>query len=101
MSIGPDVDLRHAYGNLTPARPFDYLSSWNFTYLARGSVHFGIATSDVAAVSLIGPDGSVTPAVLRDGTFLAETKFAERKDRPTGRIRVTLKNAQVLEDSFR
>jgi hypothetical protein len=65
------------YGNLTAARPFDYLTSYNFDSPATESVHFGFATSDVTAVSLVGPDHSVTPAVVRDGTFLARSNFPE------------------------
>jgi hypothetical protein len=96
------VNTRHVYGKLTTARPFDYLDSWNRGTPATESVHFGIAASDVTAVSLVGPDNSVTPAVVRDGTFLAKTKFAESSSQPmTNHIRATLKNGQVVEGPFR
>ncbi|GAA3528399.1 hypothetical protein GCM10022222_09300 [Amycolatopsis ultiminotia] len=93
---------RHVYGDLTAARPFDYLSSWNWGSPVAGSVHFGIVTSEVTAVSLVGPDNSVTPAVVRDGTFAAKTKFAESSGQPTtNHIRATLKDGQVIEGPFR
>ncbi|MFD2420261.1 hypothetical protein [Amycolatopsis pigmentata] len=96
------VATNHGYGELTAARPWDYFDSWNNDYPVTESVHFGIATDDVIAVSLIGPDKSVTPAVLRNGTFLARTKFAESTGEPTtNHVRATLKNGQVIEGPFR
>ncbi|WP_236792332.1 hypothetical protein [Amycolatopsis sp. GM8] len=96
------TNTRDAYNALTAARPFDYLAPWNWNYPATESVHFGIATSDVIAVSIVGPDKSVTPAILRDGTFLAKTKFAQNSGQPTtSLIRVTLKNGQVIEGPSR
>jgi hypothetical protein len=95
------VDERHVYGNLTAARPFGYLSSYNFDYPATESVHFGIATSDVTAVSLIGPDNSVTPAVVRDGTFFVKGEPESPYVSTTNSIRATLKNGQVIEGPFR
>ncbi|WP_431879415.1 hypothetical protein [Amycolatopsis sacchari] len=96
----PEIDGRHRYSKLTAARPFDYLISEprsNADY-----IHFGIATSDVTAVSLVGPDNSVTPAVLRDGTFAVRSKFPESSGEPTtNHVRATLKNGQVVVGSFR
>ncbi|WP_344855595.1 hypothetical protein [Amycolatopsis ultiminotia] len=101
--IAGGVDTRrHVYGDLTAARPFDYLSSWNEGFPATGSVHFGIASSEVTAVSLVGPDNSVTPAVVRDGTFAAKSAFPESVDEPTTNyVRATLKDGQVIEGPFR
>jgi len=93
------VSTRHTYGNLTAARPWDYNDSDN---LATESVHFGIAANNVAAVSLVGPDNSVTPAVLKDGTFIVRTKFAEDSNSYTSnRVKATLDTGQVIEGPFR
>ncbi|QUQ68658.1 hypothetical protein [Kutzneria sp. CA-103260] len=97
--MGGDVSTRHTYTNLTSARPFDYLSSWNTD---NESVHFGIATDNVAKVALVGPDGSQTPTVLKDGTFIAKTKFAEDSNQSTSNhVRATLDNGQVVTGPFR
>ncbi|GAA5156790.1 hypothetical protein [Amycolatopsis dongchuanensis] len=97
-----EVSTRRVYGNLTAARPFDYLDSENFDYPITESIHFGIATSDVTAVSLVGPDNSVTPGIVRDGTFAVRTKFPESSGEPTtNHVRATLKNGQVVVGSFR
>jgi hypothetical protein len=91
-----------SYGAPTAARPFAYLGSWNQRLPATVSVHFGIAAGDVTAVSIVGPDKSVTPAILRDGTFLAKTTFVGASNQlTTARIRATLKNGQVIEGPFR
>ncbi|MFD2418334.1 hypothetical protein [Amycolatopsis pigmentata] len=96
------VNERHVYGNLTAERPFDYLSSYNFDYPATESVHFGIVTNDVTAVSLVGPDKSVTPAVVRDGTFYAKSNFPESPYvSTTNYVRTTLKDGRVIEGPFR
>jgi len=93
------VSTRHTYTNLTAARPFDYLDSWNEQ---TESVHFGIATGDVAKVSLVGPDGAQTPTVLTDGTFIAKTKVAEDSNQSTSnQVRATLSNGQVVTGPFR
>ncbi|MFD2418336.1 hypothetical protein [Amycolatopsis pigmentata] len=99
--IDYSVETRQMYGNLSAARPVEYGYSSNFDYLAKGSLHFGIVTDDVVAVSLIGPRNSATPAVVRDGTFLAETKFGEAGASPFNRIRATLKSGQVYEGPLR
>jgi hypothetical protein len=97
-----DGDVRHTYSKLTAARPFDYLVSDNEGSPVTESVHFGIATSDVTGVSLIGPDNSVTPAVVRDGTFAVRSRYAESTGvSSTNRIRATLENGQVIEGTLR
>ncbi|GAA3435956.1 hypothetical protein [Kutzneria kofuensis] len=97
--MGGDIDSRHAYGNLTAARPFDYLSSMNYT---TESIHFGIATKDVTGVSLVGPDHSVAAGIVKDGTFIVKTKFAEDSNQhTTNHVRATLGNGQVIAGPFR
>lgn len=96
------VATSHGYDGLTAARPFDYIDSWNNDDPVTESVHFGITTDDVTAVSLIGPDNSVTAAVVRDGTFLARTKFPESSgEASTNHIRAALKNGQVIQGPLR
>ncbi|WAL66470.1 hypothetical protein ORV05_01200 [Amycolatopsis cynarae] len=101
MLMEDSGNTRDVYSRLTAARPFGYLAPSNTNYSAPEAVYFGITTSDVIAVSLVGPDNSVTPAILRDGTFLASTKSMEGNDQSASRIRATLKNGQVIEGSFR
>jgi len=97
--MGGEVSTRHTYTNLTAARPFDYLDSWNDQ---NESVHFGIATGDVAKVALVGPDGAQTPTVLKDGTFIAKTKVAEDSNQSTSnQVRAILGNGQVVTGPFR
>ena len=94
------VGTNHNYGKLTDRRPFDYLDAMN--YPDGQTVQFGIATGDVAKVSLIGPDGSATPTVLKDGTFIAKTKFGEDSNQPTtNHVRATLANGSVVDGPFR
>jgi hypothetical protein len=106
---GPDVSEmegrgRHSYANLTVARPFDYFDAWNFP--DGGSIQFGIATDDVVAVSVVRQDNTVTPAVLRNGTFAVHIDSGELCGRPvypdtppaaSNLLRVTLKEGQVVE----
>jgi hypothetical protein len=91
---------RHSYANLTAARPFDYFSAWNRdspTGVSQ-SIQFGIATDDVIAVSLVGSDNTVTPAVLRDGTFAAKINNGEYCGASnSNRVLATLSNGQVIE----
>jgi hypothetical protein len=89
---------RHNYAHLTAARPFDYVSAWNESGGSSRSIQFGIATDDVIAVSLVGQDNSVTPAVLRDGTFAVKINSAEHCDtNDSNRVRATLRNGHVIE----
>ncbi|MFI9380769.1 hypothetical protein [Kutzneria sp. NPDC052558] len=98
-SLGSVIGTHHTYANLTASRPWDYLSSDN---RSTESVHFGIAAPNVAKVVLIGPDGSQTPTVLKDGTFIARTKFAEDSGNYTSnRIKATLDTGQEIEGPFR
>ncbi len=93
------VSTRHTYSNLTASRPWDYNTSYNFT---NESVHFGIAANNVAKVSLIGPDNAEIPAVLKDGTFIVRTKFAEDSSNyNTNHVKATLDSGQVIEGPFR
>ena len=97
--MGGDVSTTHVYGNLTATRPFDYLTSMNYEH---DSVHFGIASKDVTAVSLVGPDKSVTAATLKDGTFIARVKAGEDStESTTNHVRATLDNGKVVEGPFR
>ena len=97
--MGGDVSTTHVYGKLTAARPFDYLSSMNYEH---ESVHFGIASKDVTAVSLVAPDKTVTPATLKDGTFIAKVKDGEDSSAPTtNHVRATLSTGKVIEGPFR
>lgn len=91
------------YEQLSAARPFDLIdrSPWPLQSPDTGTVYFGIATSDVIAVSIIGPDNSVTPAVLRDGTFAATNRYGGVNGTTLNRVRVTFKDGQVTERSFR
>jgi hypothetical protein len=70
------------------------------------SVQFGIAADDVVAISLVGKDGVVTPALLRDGTFAAKINNGEVCGSPdvpglppgtNNLVRATLKNGRVVE----
>jgi len=93
------VSTRHTYSNLTATRPWDYNDSDNLT---NESVHFGIAANNVVAVSLVGPDNSVTPTTLKNGTFAVRTKFAEDSNSYTSnRVKATLDTGQVIEGPFR
>lgn len=93
------VSTRHTYGNLTPARPWDYLSSDNFP---TESIHFGIAANNVAALSMVGPDQSVTPTILKNGTFVVRTRFAESSGQYTSnRVKATLDSGQEIDGPFR
>jgi hypothetical protein len=97
--IGGGVDATDLYVQLTPERPFDYLTSMNY---AKESVHFGISTDDVAAVSLIGPDNSVSPGVVADGTFIVLDKIGENSGQPsTNYVRATLNNGQTVQGPLR
>jgi hypothetical protein len=96
--MGGVID-NHNYGKLTAQRPFDYLTSMNYPHQ---SVHFGISTSDVTGVSLVGPDGQQTAATVKDGTFAVLAKDGENsEDSTTNHIRATLANGQVIAGPFR
>ena len=96
---GFDAKSRHNYDRLTTARPFDFLDAMNYP---DRTIMFGIATQDVVSLSLIGPDGSVTPATVHDGTFVAVTKFGEDSGQPTtNHVRATLKDGTVVTGPLR
>ncbi|MFI9380771.1 hypothetical protein [Kutzneria sp. NPDC052558] len=97
--MGGDVSTTHTYANLTSGRPFDYLSAWNEE---KVSVLFGIASDNVAKVSLVGPDGTQAPASVKDGTFVARTPWGEDSNQSTtNSVRATLDNGQVVTGPFR
>ena len=97
--IGGAVDSTDLYAALTPERPFDYLTSMNFDH---ESVHFGITTDDVVAVSLLGPDNSVAPGVVGDGTFIVRTAIGEDSNQPsTNYVKATLNNGHVIQGPLR
>jgi hypothetical protein len=97
--MGADFDTRHVYGKLTAQRPFDYLTSMNYQ---TASIHFGIASDNVAGVSLVGPDKSVTGGVLKNGTFIVKTTVAEDSGQgTTNHVRAILNNGQVIDGPFR
>ncbi|HTI23461.1 MAG TPA: hypothetical protein VL652_20870 [Kutzneria sp.] len=96
--MGGVID-NHDYGKLTAQRPFDYLTSMNYPHQ---SVHFGISTSDVTGVSLVGPDGKSAAATVKDGTFAVLAKAGENSNEPTtNHIRATLANGQTVDGPFR
>lgn len=91
-----DTDL---YSQLTPDRPFDYLTSMNY---AKEHIHFGIATHDVATIDLLGPDNSVSPGVVGDGTFIVRDNIAEDSNQPsTNYVRATLNNGRTIQAPLR
>ena len=97
--VGGPPDATDRYAALTPERPFDYLTSMNYT---KESVHFGITTDDVVAVSLIGPDNSVSTAVVADGTFIVRDNIGENSNQPsTNYVRATLANGQTVQGPLR
>jgi hypothetical protein len=96
---GFDGTSRHNYDNLTADRPFDYLSAVNYP---GKTIVFGIATGDVASLSLIGPNQSVTPSTPHDGTFIAVTKFGEDSEVPaTNHVKATLTDGEVVTGQLR
>jgi len=97
--IGGTPDLTDRYATLTPERPFDYLTSMNYT---KEHVHFGVATDDVVAISLIGPDNSVSQGVVADGTFIVRDNIGENSNQPsTNYVRATLANGQTVQGPLR
>ncbi|HEY0498497.1 MAG TPA: hypothetical protein VGD48_22345 [Kutzneria sp.] len=97
--VGGAPDSTDLYAELTPERPFNYLTSMNF---AKESVHFGITTDDVVAVSLVGPDNSVSVGVVGDGTFIVRDDIGENSGQPsTNYVRATLNNGQTVQGSLR
>jgi hypothetical protein len=97
--VGGAPDSTDLYAGLTPERPFDYLTSMNYL---KESVHFGIATDDVVAVSLIGPDNSVSTGVVGDGTFIVRDDIGENSGQPsTNYVRATLNNGQTVQGPLR
>ncbi|MEV5721579.1 hypothetical protein AB0L41_47650 [Amycolatopsis mediterranei] len=96
--MGADVDgmtgKRYGYAKLTPERPFNCFTG--VTGLDEPTFEFGIVTNDVSAVSLVGPDNSVHPATMRDGTFAAKIN-RDARDHGSYRARMTMKNGHVLE----
>ncbi|WP_037309491.1 hypothetical protein [Amycolatopsis orientalis] len=100
--MGADVEemagRRGGYAKLTPEFPCH-----EFTSIGGGggpTSLFGIASDDVTAVSLVGPDNSTIPASLRDGTFAVTVNDARVNDPHGGfRYRATLKNGHVIDVS--
>ncbi|MGW6442851.1 hypothetical protein [Lentzea sp. NPDC055074] len=95
---------KHGYATLTAARPFDYTDAWNF--LDGTSIQFGITTDDVVAVSVVREDGTVTPALLHDGTFAVKIDRGElcgRSGDPgatpaaSNVLRATLRDGRAVE----
>jgi len=97
--IGGPPDSTDRYAQLTPERPFDYLTSMNYP---KESVHFGIATGDVIGLSLVGPDNSVSPGVVADGTFIVRDTIGENSGQPTTNyVRATLANGKTVQGPLR
>ncbi|MFC0548270.1 hypothetical protein [Kutzneria chonburiensis] len=97
--IGGAPGSTDLYGQLTPERPFDYLTSMNYP---KESIHFGITTDDVVGLSLIGPDNSVSPGVVADGTFIVRDPIGENSGQPTTNyVRATLANGQTVQGPLR
>ncbi|MBE8517394.1 hypothetical protein ILP97_07725 [Amycolatopsis sp. H6(2020)] len=102
--MGADVEgmagRRYGYAKLTAERPVNC-----FTGLSgpdEPTYEFGIVTDDVTAVSLLGPDNSVRPATLRDGTFAVKIERDARDPvHSSDRARMTMKNGHVLEVPLR
>ncbi|WP_116200673.1 hypothetical protein [Amycolatopsis circi] len=85
---------RESYAYLNATRPICGFTS--VTNPHRPSVVFGVATPDVAKVELYGPDDSMTPALLNDGTFVV--KFVEGGsplDDYSRKFRVTMRDGSV------
>ncbi|GAA0649896.1 hypothetical protein GCM10010174_86770 [Kutzneria viridogrisea] len=90
---------RHTYRKLTASRPFDYFDALNNS---TESIQFGIASDGVTAVKLVAPDGSETAAVVKEGTFIAKTKYAEDSNQATtNHVRATLTDGTVIEGPLR
>lgn len=85
---------REGYAFLSATRPVCSFTSVVGRY--QSSVVFGVASPDVAKVELYGPDNSLIPAVLNDGTFVV--KFVEGgspRDDYSRKFRVTMRDGQV------
>ncbi|SFO09680.1 hypothetical protein [Amycolatopsis rubida] len=85
---------REGYACLNATRPICGFAS--VVNPGQPSVVFGVVSPDVAEVELYGPDDSVTPAVLNDGTFVV--KFVEDDsphDEYNRKFRVTMRDGQV------
>ena len=97
--IGGTVDPVDLYGKLNAARPFDYLTSMNYT---KESVHFGIASADVVTVSLVASNNSSTPGVVRDGTFIVRTAVPENSNQTsTNYVEALLANGKTVSGPLR
>ncbi|WP_406640126.1 hypothetical protein [Amycolatopsis sp. WGS_07] len=77
------------YPSLSPAHPVQDIGG-------GGNVRLGIARADVAAVFLIGPDGALFPAALRDGTYAVEIPDNVRVDNSL-RVKVVLEDGSSME----
>ncbi|MEU4518865.1 hypothetical protein AB0F52_09110 [Amycolatopsis sp. NPDC024027] len=98
--MGADVEemagRRIGYAKLTAERPFNCFTG--IAGLNEPTFRFGIVTDDVTAVSLVGPDNSVHPATVRDGTFAVKINDAGRIPGSTSyRARMSLKNGHDIE----
>lgn len=90
------VHGRESYAFLNAARPICGFSS--VVNPRQPSVVFGVASPDVAKVELYGPDDAMTPALLKDGTFVV--KFVEGDsphDDYSRKFRVTMRDGQVRD----
>ncbi|WP_328604528.1 hypothetical protein OG943_31385 [Amycolatopsis sp. NBC_00345] len=97
--MGADSDemagRRFGYAKLTAKLPFN--SFTGIGGLHEPTFEFGIVTTEVAAVSVVGPDGSVFPATVRDGTFAVKINDGRGGVRTEYRARMTMKNGNVIE----
>ncbi|MGW4396159.1 hypothetical protein ACWEHA_12790 [Amycolatopsis nivea] len=87
---------RESYAFLSAARPICGFTS--VVNPGQPSVVFGVASPDVAKVELYGPDDSMIPALLNDGTFVA--KFVEGDsphDDYSRKFRVTMRDGEVRD----
>lgn len=97
LMVTDDRDWTHGregYAYLNATRPICGFTSVTNPY--RPSVVFGVATPDVAKVEMYGPDDSMTPAVVKDGTFVV--KFVEGgspRDDYSRKFRVTMRDGSV------
>jgi hypothetical protein len=98
--MGADVETmagrRIGYAKLTAEHPFNCFTG--VSGLGEPTYLFGIVTNDVTAVSLLGPDESMHPATVHDGTFAVKIDDGGRVPRNVDyRVRASLKNGHVID----
>jgi hypothetical protein len=99
--MGADVDTmtgkRQSYAKLTDEHPFAVFTGVGGA--DEPTRKFGIATADVAAVSVVGPGGSRIRATLRDGTFAVRIDGLRATDPDPDRfhLEAVMKNGSVVE----